>query len=98
MSKAKAKEYKQAVRQFFGTIPHIDNIADIQFLNSTKNRIYFLVGNVSFLVSGYRYSLYAFVRKKDLSVEIYSWKTGNIITKKFLQKVKEDYGKAMSDI
>ncbi len=84
----KAEDYRAAVYDFFDGISCIAYIRDVRFVKSTKNRIYFVVGDVALDIYGYNYELAVFVRKKNLSVEIYSEKTGEVETQKRIKHLQ----------
>ncbi len=82
----RAWNYQLAVYDFFSKIIDITHIT-LKFEKSTENRIYFCVGNLFPKLYGTNCLIHVFVRKRDLSVEIYDEKTGKIITKKMIQHI-----------
>ena len=88
---SKAIAYEDAVYRFFGSIPEVSFINGVNFEKATKNRIYFNIGHVALSVYGYDDgNVPVFVRKKDLSVEIYDKETGDIVTAKYCNQYKQD--------
>jgi len=86
----KALQYRSAVRQFLNNIADIACTGTPQFEKSTKNRIYFFVPEVHRWSCSHPSYLYVFVRKKDLSVEIYDVFSGEIITAEMMKHF-DDY-------
>lgn len=88
---SKAIAYENAVHDFFGNIPSVAWIEGVSFEKATKNRIYFNVRRVAFSMYGYDDgNVPIFVRKKDLTVEVYHKETGTIITNEYCEMCKQD--------
>lgn len=95
----KAHTYIETVSAFFNGISEVAYIGDLYFVKSSRNRIYFHVGNIGHNRYGYNYEADVFVTKKTLRVEIYKTLPGGVIqivTDSFLETLKkvalDEYG------
>lgn len=94
----KAKAYENAVYDFFGNMPSVAWIEGVNFQKATKNRIYFNVRRVAFSMYGYDdANVSVFVRKKDLTVEVYHKEIG-IITNEYCKSCQQDQDEFWEEI
>lgn len=88
--KNKSMLYEDAVYNFFGSIPEVDEISGVKFIKATKKRIYFVIDQIELCRYGYGYvNVFIFVRKKDLSVEMCNIETGAIQTDLYRKSFEE---------
>lgn len=86
----KSEMYRKAVNNFLSEqSEQAPKLSRVKFIKSTKNRIYFKVWIV-LMEGGYCYDVPIFVRKRDLTVEIYDDTGDQLLTDLFIQTFAED--------